>query len=244
MCWNKRGRGKRHRDDRRVHSDLVTVTSHAHLWFTPHPRKIVMDCRPSRTQDPDEWIATCPGFTREICEELRDLIFRWEPDLKESINSNMLCFSGRKRVCALGAFSDHVEITFYRGSEVDDPLGFFNHGMENLSIRGIKLKALSELPKPAFRTLLRAAVAVDRSPAAPPPPRVKREPWPMPPPLEEALKKHKLAAAIFESLKPTYQREYMVWISTAKRPETLAKRLEETLSALAAGKKWAQRKDV
>lgn len=203
-----------------------------------------MDCRASRTQDPDVWIATCPGFTREICEELRDLIFRWEPDLKESINSNMLCFSGRKRVCALGAFNDHVEIAFYRGGEVADPAGLFNHGLESLSIRGIKLKELSEVPKPALKAMLQAAVAVDRSPVALPAPKVKREPWPMPAVLDAALKKHGKAAAFFESLKPTYQREYMVWISTAKRQETLEKRLAETLSALSAGKKWAQRKEA
>ncbi|WP_218280862.1 YdeI/OmpD-associated family protein [Verrucomicrobium spinosum] len=208
------------------------------------PPKIAMDCRASRTQDPDDWIATCPGFTREICEELRDLIFRWEPDLKEGINSNMLCFSGRKRVCALGAFNDHVEIAFFRGGEVADPAGLFNHGLESLSIRGIKLKELSEVPKPALRAMLHAAVAVDRSPVVLPPPKVKREPWPMPAVLDAALKKHGKAAAFFESLKPTYQREYMVWISTAKRQETLEKRLAETLSALSAGKKWAQRKEA
>ena len=40
----------------------------------------------------------------------------------------------------------------------------------------------------------------------------------------------------------TCQREYKVWISTAKRPETIQRRLKETLDALAKGRKWAQRK--
>jgi hypothetical protein len=34
-----------------------------------------------------------------------------------------------------------------------------------------------------------------------------------------------------------------VWISTAKQPETIARRLAETLQALSRGKKWAQRRD-
>jgi hypothetical protein len=42
-----------------------------------------MDVRRSRTKDPNRWLATCPDFSRSICEELRDLIFRWEPDLSE-----------------------------------------------------------------------------------------------------------------------------------------------------------------
>lgn len=202
-----------------------------------------MDCRASRTRDPDAWVATCPPFSKPLCEELREWIFRWEPDLTESINSNMLCFSRKKRVVALGAFNDHAEICFYRGGELPDPAKLFNHGEGNTGIRGIKLKALEELNKAALRALLHAAVVVDAQPALPPAPRVKREPWPMPPLLEQGLRANKKAAAFFASLKPTYQREYMVWVGMAKREETQQKRLEETLRALAAGKKWAQRRE-
>lgn len=201
-----------------------------------------MDCRPSRTRDPDEWVATCPGFTREICETLRELVFRWEPDLTESVNSNMLCFSGKKRVCGLGAFVGHVEITFYRGAEIADPRCLFNHGLESLSIRGIKFTELAQVNRPALRELLHAAVLLDATPALPKPPGQKREPWPMPPALEEGLRTRPAAAAFFTSLKPTYQREFMVWVGMAKRPETVAKRLAETLAALEAGRKWAQRR--
>ena len=59
-----------------------------------------------------------------------------------------------------------------------------------------------------------------------------------------ALKTNKKAAAFFASLAPTYQREYLVWLTTAKREETRAQRLAQTLAALAAGRKWAQRELV
>jgi len=65
----------------------------------------------------------------------------------------------------------------------------------------------------------------------------------MPEALTKGLKKDKKAAAFFETLRPTYQREYKMWISTAKQPETIAKRLAETLRALSRGKKWAQRRE-
>lgn len=64
----------------------------------------------------------------------------------------------------------------------------------------------------------------------------------MPPLLGEALKANPAAAAFFETLKPTYQREYIVWNTFAKLPETQQKRLEETIQALTHGRKWAQRK--
>jgi uncharacterized protein YdeI (YjbR/CyaY-like superfamily) len=56
-----------------------------------------------------------------------------------------------------------------------------------------------------------------------------------------AEKKHRAASENFKKLSPSCQREYLVWLSMAKRPETRERRLAETLKALAAGRKWAQR---
>lgn len=204
-----------------------------------------MDCRASRTRKPDEWIATCPKASRDVCEELRQLFFRWQPDLVESINSNMLCFSLKKRVCGLSGFKTHAQITFYRGRELPDPARLFNHGLENNSIHSIDLpNGMDDLNVRALRSLLQAAVQLDAEPVLPKPPSPPREEWPMPEALAQGLKKNKAAAAFFHELKPTYQREYKVWVGTAKQPETIARRLDETLRALAAGKKWAQRKEA
>lgn len=204
-----------------------------------------MDCRRSRTTDPEKWIATCPEGSKAVCEELRDLIFRWEPDLKESINSNMLCFSLKKRVCGISGFKDHAQLTFYRGSDLPDPMRLFNHGLENASIHSIDLPhGLEGLNQRALRKLLHAAVLLDAEPSQRKPPAPPREEWPMPEVLAARLKKNKAAATFYDQLKPTYQREYKVWVGTAKQPETIAKRLDETLRALAAGKKWAQRKEA
>jgi uncharacterized protein YdeI (YjbR/CyaY-like superfamily) len=64
----------------------------------------------------------------------------------------------------------------------------------------------------------------------------------MPPVLKKALQKNSAARTFFESLAPTYQREYLIWVGMAKRAETQQKRLSETIAALAGGRKWAQRK--
>jgi uncharacterized protein YdeI (YjbR/CyaY-like superfamily) len=41
----------------------------------------------------------------------------------------------------------------------------------------------------------------------------------------------------FQSLARTYRRDFVVWIHTAKRPETRERRLRESLALLAAGRK-------
>jgi hypothetical protein len=59
----------------------------------------------------------------------------------------------------------------------------------------------------------------------------------MPPPLLTLLKSNAVAAKFFDKLSYTNRKEYAVWISSAKKSETLDKRLSQTLSKLLAGKK-------
>ena len=196
----------------------------------------------SRGRKPDTWLDSCPEFSRPLCGELRELILRWTPDLTESIKWGSLCFTGHKLVCALGAFQKHAGLVFFRGTELPDPAKLFNQGEGNTNIRTIRLTTLDGLDRPALRRLLHAAVELDAQPDIPPLPPRKREPWPVPDFFTEALKKNKKAAAFYASLAMTYQREYLVWLTTAKREETRDQRLAQTLAALAAGRKWVQRK--
>ena len=47
---------------------------------------------------------------------------------------------------------------------------------------------------------------------------------------EKALKKNKKAKENFEKLSPTHRKYYIGWIATAKREETIEKRIEESIS--------------
>ena len=201
-----------------------------------------MDCSRAKTRDPEEWIESAPAFSRVMAAQVREWIQRWEPDLEEAIKWNMACFFGRRLVCGLSACKKHLGITFFRGTELPDPTQLFSGGENNTSILSLRLKALDGFDRDAFRKLLRAAVVLDVEPMLPPPPKVKRAPWPMPDFFVSGLKENKKAAAFYAALAPTYQREYLVWLATAKRKETRVRRLEQTLNALAAGRKWIERK--
>jgi hypothetical protein len=200
-----------------------------------------MDCSRAQTKNPDRWIENCPEFARPICAQLREWFVRWEPDLTESIKWNMLCFSGRKLVCGLSGCKRHVGIAFFRGTELPDPAGLFFGGEENTAIQSVRLTS-PDVPKEPLRRLLRAAVNLDLDPDRPPPRTRQRAPWPVPDFFADALKADPKAAAGFASFAPTYQREYLVWLTTAKREETRQKRLTETLAALRDGRKWIDRK--
>lgn len=201
-----------------------------------------MDYSRPASKNPDLWIESCGDFSREFCRELRERILEWEPDLTESIKWNLLCFSGRKLVCGLSGCRKHIGIAFFRGVELADPATLFTPAENNTSIRSIRVTDLVGFNRPAFQRLLHAAVLLDADFTRPPLPPKKREDWPVPDFFVKALKKHPAAAQTFQRFAPTYQREYLVWLSTAKREETREQRLQQTLKALSAGKKWIDRK--
>jgi Bacteriocin-protection, YdeI or OmpD-Associated/Domain of unknown function (DUF1905) len=58
----------------------------------------------------------------------------------------------------------------------------------------------------------------------------------VPPDLAEALAGEPAAAATFDRLSFSHRREYVQWITEAKRPETRARRVADALERLRAGK--------
>lgn len=203
-----------------------------------------MDCTRARTHDPTEWIQTCPDFSWPLAERVREWFLEWEPDLSESIRWHMLCFSGRKLVCGLSACKAHLGISFFRGTELPDPAGLFTPAPDASNLMTIRLVTLEGINARALRALLHAAVALDADPEAPPPMRRNRPALPVPKVLAAALRRNRKAAESFEALSPSCRREYIAWVGQAVRPETRERLLAETVRALAAGKRWKDRREA
>jgi uncharacterized protein YdeI (YjbR/CyaY-like superfamily) len=55
--------------------------------------------------------------------------------------------------------------------------------------------------------------------------------------IEKAFKVNPAAWQFFQQLAPSYRRHFVVWIHTAKQADTRERRIEESVSLLAAGKK-------
>lgn len=63
----------------------------------------------------------------------------------------------------------------------------------------------------------------------------------LPDDLGEKLRKHRKAREFFDSLAPSYRKQFIGWINSAKRPETRQRRLSETIELLARGEKLGMR---
>lgn len=68
-------------------------------------------------------------------------------------------------------------------------------------------------------------------------PPVQSRPVAPPDFFEEALAEHPAAKNFFEGLAPSYRRNFIHWVCSAKREETRKRRLDEAISLLSAGKK-------
>jgi uncharacterized protein YdeI (YjbR/CyaY-like superfamily) len=55
--------------------------------------------------------------------------------------------------------------------------------------------------------------------------------------IAKALRTNSTAWTFFRELAPTYRRDFVVWIHTAKRPETRVRRIRDSIALLAAGRK-------
>jgi hypothetical protein len=58
-----------------------------------------------------------------------------------------------------------VKLTFAKGASLDDPSGLFNASLEGNVRRAIDLREGDEIDEDAFKALIRAAVALNRSSA-------------------------------------------------------------------------------
>jgi hypothetical protein len=68
-------------------------------------------------------------------------------------------------ICTGETYKAVVKLTFAKGAKLDDPSGLFNSSLEGNVRRAIDIHEGDEVDADAFKTLLRAAVALNRSSA-------------------------------------------------------------------------------
>ncbi len=191
------------------------------------------------SQNVEEYMAKLSSFARPIAEKLRTIITENAPHLEEAIRWNSPSYKGKLLVCGFAAFQKHVALTFWRGAELDDPMGFFSHGQGQTPMRTVKYTAMEQLNEKMVKAWLKQAVKLDESgePVVRKPAEAAQRPIMVPEVLQKALlmKKNATARKTFESLAPNFRREYCEWIAGAKQEETIQRRLAKSLEKLKAG---------
>ena len=68
-------------------------------------------------------------------------------------------------ICTGETYKSVVKLTFAKGASLEDPSGLFNSSLEGNARRAIDIHEGEEVDEDAFRTLIRAAAALNRSSA-------------------------------------------------------------------------------
>ena len=185
----------------------------------------------------DAYIAKSAPFAQPILKRLRKIVHAACPEATETIKWGMPSFMYRGKIlCGMAGFKAHAAF------------GFWHRGMEKLMSREIgktydamglmgRITSLADLPSDKVLThYIKTALKLHDSGA---PARVKSKPkptLPMPADFAAALKKNQKAAAAWADFSPSARREYLEWITEARREETRASRLATTIAWTAQGK--------
>lgn len=136
----------------------------------------------------------------------------------------------------MGAFKAHCSLNFWKGEDV------LGSGVAKEGAMGQfgRIASVEDLPsKKVLAGYVEKAMALNEAGSPGPMSRrakPKGEPD-IPDDLKEGLEKNKKARDTFEAFPPGQRREYVDWITEAKRSETRAKRLATTLEWLSEGKR-------
>ncbi|MGB7655791.1 MAG: YdeI/OmpD-associated family protein [Novosphingobium sp.] len=180
----------------------------------------------------DAYIAKAAPFAQPILMHLRAAIHDAVPGLDEAIKWGMPHFLYKgKNLAGISAFKAHCAFVIHGDGRQGDAMGQYG-----------KIASLADVPggNVIKSKLADAAARIDldgtaiKKPAAP---RTPRPELPIPPEFATALMQAPAAKATLDAFAPSHRREYVEWISEAKRPETRDKRIAQAIEMLSEGKK-------
>ena len=184
----------------------------------------------------DEYVKFAAPFARPMLVRLRKLIHQGCPKAVETFKWNFPFFMYEGKIlCFFAEFKAHINFGLW-GPEIKKVIvadgfktdgGLFSH-----------IKSNDDLPDD--RTLLRyikTAMAIHDSGVKTKVVRKAKPALVSPPELVQALKRNPVAAEQWEKFSPSARRDYIEWITEAKREETREERLLTTLEWVAEGKR-------
>jgi len=101
----------------------------------------------------------------ETLARVRALIKQADPDVVEEWKWNVPVWSHDGIICTGETYKSAVKLTFAKGASLKDPSRLFNSSLEGNTRRAIDLHQGDEIDEAAFKTLIRAAAALNKSAA-------------------------------------------------------------------------------
>ena len=173
-------------------------------------------------------------FAKPILRHLRAMVHEACPDCEETLKWGMPTFMYKGKILAsFASFKAHASFGYWN----DTMLREDEKSREAMGQFG-RLASLDDLPpRDALVALTRKSMALIESGAKPERQRAPKAPLTVPQDLRAAIDAAPAAKATWEAFPPSCQREYVEWVTEAKRDETRTKRLNQTIEWLTEGKR-------
>src|SRR6476661_6908670 len=115
----------------------------------------------------DERIQELDDWRGKLLSRLRALIKQADPEVVEEWKWGVPVWSHGGLICTGEAYKSVVKLTFAKGASLQDPSGLFNSSLEGNTRRAIDIREGEKVNASAFKTLIRAAVALNVSSGTP-----------------------------------------------------------------------------
>jgi uncharacterized protein YdeI (YjbR/CyaY-like superfamily) len=180
-----------------------------------------------------DYIKEMPEFSKAICTKLRSIILNADDSLAEEWKWGPH-YASNGMVCGYGGFKQHVKLTFFNGDSMKDAKKLFNHCVDNEFSRSIKYVDVSEIDEKTLTAYIKESIAINKKGYKR---EVKNKEVETPADLEKALAKNKKAKTFYDALTYGYKKEFVEWVTTAKREETRNDRIAKTVAMCEEGRK-------
>ena len=193
-----------------------------------------------KSPDVDEYIAKQAEFAQPILIKIRQAFHKGCPGVEETIKWGIPYFVYKGMLGGMAGFKQHAAFGFWRSKEIDDPEGLFETGTgRKASMCNVRINNPEELPSQKILVdYVKRAAKLNEEPKANTT-RAKKSQikTKTPSDLQAQLDKNRKAKEFFSSLAPSHKRDYIEWITEAKRDATRKKRLTTTIEWLVEGKR-------
>ena len=102
-----------------------------------------------------------------VDDELRALIKEADPEVVEEWKWAVPVWSHDGLICTGETYKKAVKLTFAKGASLKDPSSLFNSSLEGNTRRAIDFQEGDKVDEKAFKTLIRAAVTLNKSKGKP-----------------------------------------------------------------------------
>ena len=190
-----------------------------------------------KSENVTTYIENAASFAQPILSKIREIVHQACPEIEENLKWSFPHFNYRgKIICSMAAFKQHCAFTFWLAAQLKDQDKILQRGESQKSMGHLgKLQSPDQIPdQNILINYIHEAINLSQAESRVVRKLTDRTEIKIPVELEAALKKNKEVYRKFDQLPYSHRREYVNYITEAKKADTRERRITKTIEKLLA----------